>query len=328
MPSIQTCPHCGAPLAITRFAATVVCSYCDATVRVDPSSVSASRYREAWKEWNNATPADGARAVAIGETRWLEERLLAHGEVSDVYLAKRARWPSELVVLKVLRDSGDAPLLLLEWGALTGLHAGAVAAGVDLGSRVPAPVAIDTSAAAYRWAGGFTHTLEMVRNAHPDGVPPVISIWVWRRILEILGVMRRLGAVHGAILPNHVLVENGEHGLRLVGFSCADVPHAPLRAISTDFEGFYPASMLDSGKLTSAADLVMSARCVSYLLGGDHRDVPDHVPAPLAELLRRVAADDEHRDLDPWGLHKELGKMGRALFGPPAFHPIEMSGKR
>jgi hypothetical protein len=322
-PTIETCPHCGAPLATTRFAATVVCSYCEATVRVDPSVVSASKFRDAWMEWNSASNGDHGRRVSIADTHWVEQRLLARGEISDVYLAKRARWPSELAVFKIVRDAEDSPLLETEWRVLHELHAHAAANRVDLGARVPSPVVIGplessgggNLACAYRWAGGFTHTFEAVRQAYPHGIPPVASVWVWRRILEVLGVMRKAGLVHGAILPNHLLIENGEHGVRLVGFSCADRANAPLRLMSTQFEGFYP----NSEKLTAAADMVMSARCVSYLLGDSG------VPPQLAELLRRVGEDEQHADIDPWALHKELGDLGKALFGPPAFHPIQMN---
>lgn len=313
---------------------TVVCSFCDATVVVDRSTVSASKFHDAWTEWNSARGEEGALRFSIAGTHWIGQRLLARGEISDVYLARRARWPSELVLLKVVRDADDAPLLEQEWRVLDELHTIAAARSVDLGSRVPVPVVTGlltgsdegSLACAYRWAHGFLHTFEMIREAYPDGVPPVASIWVWRRILEVVAVMHQGGLVHGAILPNHLLVENGEHGVRLVGFSCADKANAPLRAVSVELADFYPASVLDSQRLTAAADLVMSARCVAYLLGGHDGGVPDHVPPPLAALLRRVGADEDHRDLDPWKLHAELGEMGKSLFGPPAFHPIAMNG--
>lgn len=328
-PVIQTCPHCGAPLAVTRFAAIVICSFCESTVRVDPASVSVSKYREALAEWNAPDDRERGQRFSIADTRWVAQRLVARGEISDVYLAKRARGPSELVLLKVVRDPEDAPLLEQEWAALRRLRDAALSQHVDLGSRVPSPVASGLledgrRACAYRWSGGFLHTFEAVREAYSEGVPPVASIWVWRRLLEILGVMRDARLVHGAILPNHLLIENGEHGVRLVGFSCADAPKAPLRALSTSFEDFYPARVLRSHELTAAMDMTMSARCVAYLLGGRGGALPAGVAAPLAELLRRAADDEAEADLDPWKLHKELGELGRSLFGPPAFHPIAM----
>ena len=330
-PEIPTCPHCGAPLATSRFAATVVCAFCEAVVRIDPSSVSAGKYRRAWAEWNNPKSGEGERRFSMGDSHWTEQCLLARGEISDVYLAKRARWPSELVVLKVLRDHDDAPLFEREWDALGRLHASPIAPGMKFGLRVPMPVVrgpleneSGRLACAYRWAGGFMHTFEMVREAYPDGIPPVASIWILRRILEILFVLRSANLVHGAILPNHLIIQDNEHGVRLVGFSCADSPNAPLRAVSTRFEDFYPSAMLRQERLTKFADIVMTARCVRRLLLGRDGSM-DRVPRPLQAFLERMNAAGDDTEVDPMALHKEAGELATTLFGPPSFHPITMT---
>src|SRR5205823_3016456 len=68
--SILTCPHCGASLAASRFAATTVCRYCNATVRIDASFVSARAYREAWHEWNDAHGGQAGERFSIGDAHW------------------------------------------------------------------------------------------------------------------------------------------------------------------------------------------------------------------------------------------------------------------
>ena len=50
------------------------------------------------------------------------ESFLAHGDISDVYSGRRARWPTELAILKRLRDPRDAELFDNEWHALQLLH--------------------------------------------------------------------------------------------------------------------------------------------------------------------------------------------------------------
>jgi hypothetical protein len=71
-------------------------------------------------------------------------------------------------------------------------------------------------------------------------------------------------------------------------------------------------------------DIVMSARCVTYLLGGSPGHIPDRVPPRLADLLQRVGTADDKTDADAWQLRNEVGEVGRALFGRPAFHPIDL----
>jgi hypothetical protein len=78
-----------------------------------------------------------------------------------------------------------------------------------------------------RWADGFVHTFEDVRRAYPRGIEPRPSIWIWRRILELLAFVHASGFVHGAVLPPHLLIEQGEHGVRLVGFRAADYAGLP-----------------------------------------------------------------------------------------------------
>jgi hypothetical protein len=333
--TIPTCPHCGAPLVTSRFAATVVCSYCAATVRIDPTVVQAEKYRQAWKAWTAPPAGGGSRLLSIGDDHWTVERLLAHGETSEVYLARRARWPPELALFKVLRDDRDAPLLEQEWQALSDLHRRAAERQVSLSTRVPLPLArgiLDGAqagrpAVVYRWAPGFVHTFEAVRAAYPTGIPPVASIWAWRRILEILTMMESVGLAHAAVLPNHLLIETGEHGVRLVGFACAGAPGSALRVVSKTYQSFYPAQLLDGGKLDPRSDVAMSARCIGYLLGEDPGGaLPAAVPGPLAELVEEVASAKDAGG-SAWDLRQQLGEMAKSLFGPPAFHPIAMVRK-
>ena len=44
------------------------------------------------------------------------------------------------------------------------------------------------------------------RAAYPDGVDPRDVAWMWRRLLVALGLAHRAGVVHGAVLPEHVLI--------------------------------------------------------------------------------------------------------------------------
>jgi hypothetical protein len=178
-----------------------------------------------------------------------------------------------------------------------------------------------------RWASGFVHTLEDARRVYPNGVDPRVSVWLWRRLLETLTFIHQSGLVHGAVLPPHVLIQRNEHGAWLVGYSCADAPGARLRALATRFQEFYPEELLRSERLSTGADLRMSARCMAWVLGGEPErgEVPGSVPRPLAALIRRVASEGSEASLEPaWTLRERVGEVGRAAFGPPSFHPLVM----
>ncbi len=329
------CPQCNAPLKPHQFARSIVCPYCGATVRLDEGSVSAARFRETFRAWNAPNSYQYSAWLSIGDSHWALDRQIAEGEISNVYAARRARWPTELVLLKLLRDEKDAPILEHEWEIIQSLHRSTARGAETFTSLIPQPVLhgritdgahAGKLAAIYRWASGFRSTAEQVRNAYSAGIPPRASVWVWRRILEVLSFVHASGTAHGAVLPPHLLIQENEHGLRLVDYTYAGHIGEPLRSMSAKHESFYPRSRPLT--LTPQLDLIMSARCIATLLGGDATasSMPSSVPGPLADLVRRISRAEPAKmpGQDAWALREEVGAVGEKVFGKPEFVPIEM----
>ena len=335
MPHAIMCPQCNAPLAPHRFARNMVCSYCGANVQLDETAVPASVFHDAFRAWNN--PASYVSSwISLGESHWFLDRHIARGDISDVYTAQRARWPTELVIVKLLLNARHAALFDNEWEALNTLHKSNAPGADTFTALLPQPVAHGELAAGsrnggraniYRWAGGFCHTFEQVKEAYPRGIPPRASVWVWRRILEMLAFIHRSGMVHGALLPSHLIVQDGEHGVRLVGYSAAGRSGEKLRTVSEHFKDFYPQGRAPL-TLTPQLDLIMSARCIAALLRGNLSPgaLPETVPSSLAAIVQRTARADPNAQVyeDAWALRDELGEIGRKAFGPPQFCPIVM----
>ena len=116
--------------------------------------------------------------------------------------------------------------------------------------------------------------------------------------------------------------------LRLVGYSFAGWTGEQLRSIPTEYKSYYPTSSRSWSKLSAQLDLVLSARCIVYLLGGDPADasLPGAVPPELAEIIQRIALSKYAGPAseDAWMIREELGAIAKKVFGPPAFIPIEM----
>jgi hypothetical protein len=329
------CPQCNAPLSPSRLARSAVCPFCGTTVLFDEPSVPAQRFREAFRAWNSPETHGYTRWESIGASHWALGALVGRGEVADVYAAQRARWPTERALLKILRDRRDAPGLDHEWKVLVELQQSDATGAATFAARLPQPVArgeitagthAGARAIVLRWADGFEHTFEAVQRVYPHGIEVRPSIWIWRRILEILSFLHASGFVHGAVLPPHLLAEEGEHGVRLVGFRGAGRAGTELRSICPRFERFYPKEALATRRLTCAADLAMSARCIAALLGGDGAsgEVPSAVPAPLAGEIARVGSLSAATGGGAWELRERLGELARELFGPPVFCPLKM----
>jgi hypothetical protein len=331
---VRTCPRCGAPLSPGPFARTTTCAFCHSVVQLDEQVVSAARFREAYRRWNAPDDARASTWVFIGDESWSPIRFIAHGEIADLELVERVRQPAERALLKVLRDEADLPMLDQEWTTLTTLQESTAAGADAIIPRLPQPVArgkirsgphADKHSELLRFARGFDHTLEAVRAAHPRGVDAHAGVWMWRRLLETLAFVHASGFVHGAVLPQHLLIESGEHGLRLVGFGCCARSGELLAAVASRYESFYPARMLSKARLAPEYDLAMSARCIAYALGADDRGVvPDRVPKALREVIGRAAGGEFSKGA--WELRELVGHVGTELFGAPSFHPITMPG--
>lgn len=121
---------------------------------------------------------------------------------------------------------------------------------------------------------GF-YTLAEVSRAFPDGLEAVHMAWIWRRILWGLAHAHELHVVHGAILPQHVMVLPEQHGVVLIDWCYASMsdddatPLSPIKAIVGTRKDWYPQEVLAKQAPSAATDLAMAARCMIELMGGD-----------------------------------------------------------
>ena len=331
------CPQCKAPLTAHRFARSATCAYCGTTVFLDESSVSAEGFREAYQYWNAPENYGVFSYLSQGGRHWVLEKLLAQGEASDIYSSKLARWPTELVLIKILRDNNDVPFLQREDITLQALIHSQARGAAHFSRLVPQPVVLGTVTGSahhgrmvsiLRYESGFKHTFVDVKRAYPDGIPARSVIWIWRRLLELFSFMHRSGFAHGAVLPEHLLVQQNDHGVRLVGYGRSGRLGEPLPGMRPGCERYYPLSGNSIHQLTTDLDVVMSGRCMVDLLNGDLEtcELPGGVPTALAALVSKVARLDPRREPpgDPLAIHKKLAEISDQVYGAPVFNPIRM----
>lgn len=331
------CPDCAAPLP-SGARDGYVCIYCDHVLTNIPRS-AASRWRA--DDDRDEIPEDvGLPRVHVGGRTYAVLGRLAKGDGSDVFLARRAARLTEMVVIKALRAKADEDLLAREWRVVEALNKSQAQGYEFFGRLVPQAVAHGRltgavasagTASVFRWRSGFLHTMDDVRREHSNGVDPRAAVWMWKRMLEVLGWVHRAGYAHGAVIPEHVLVHPRDHGVAFAGWSSAVrlTGAEKVAATSASRQAFYPRATWERGVVTVATDLTMSARVIAHALGGDAAKgtVPSSVPRPIAELVSQYARDDAPAD-DAWDLMERVSDAGRAAFGPPRFVPFTMPGWR
>lgn len=250
------------------------------------------------------------------------------GERSDLYPSAGSEGP---LLLKVARAPQANALLEAEVQALSQIDR--AMAGQPLRAHFPTLVerflAADPSGrrrqvnVLLREQG--TLSLAEVLRAAPGGLHPADAAWIFNRILAALGVTHSLGLVHGAVLPQHVLLRPSDHNGVLIDWTASRPIGARPSVIASAWAGLYPPEAVEGRPLGPASDLFMAARCLALLLGGSGPapEPPASTPAPLRRLIATCLIPAPHRRADDaWQLLDDFRTALGRLYGPPTFRPF------
>lgn len=250
-------------------------------------------------------------------------RRTERGDLADLFEVSHGGLNGGL--LKVPRDQADSDLLEREAVALRQLPKDGD------GRFLPyVPKLIESFKVQHRTANviqrldGFA-SLVQVRDAYPGGVDPRDAAWMWRRLLVALGFAHRAGVLHGAVLPEHVLIHPGQHGLVLVDW-CYSVPgcyahidgSGRVPALVARRASWYPPEVPAKETASPATDLFMATRCMTYLMGAQ-------APKELTRFARGCMLHAQNRrPTDAWALLAELDELLDRLYGPRKFRPFHL----
>ena len=288
-----------------------------------------ARLTALWRGYNRAGPVTittRRHTFRVGDRR-------ADGDLADLFDAT-VEGPGEAVVLKLPRDPADGDLLEREAVALRQLPKDGdgrflpyVPRLVESFRHRDADTGQERRANAIAALDGFSSLAE-VHDAYPDGLDPRDAAWMWRRLLVALGFAHRAGVLHGAVLPEHVLIHPELHGLVLVDW-CYSVPgcHAPVDssgrvpALVTRYADWYPPEVPARERASAATDIFMAARCMTHLMG-------DKAPREMRLFAKGcMAAQQRRRPDDAWRLLAEFDELLERLYGPRRFRPFTMPGR-
>jgi hypothetical protein len=286
---------------------------------------AARRYRRLARLTHpDVCPGDRRAAEAFSKLAVLWQRhakpgpAIAKGDIANLYLVRQG-------VMKLARDPADNDLMRREADALSRLR-------TQMDSRllaffptlVAAPRHRDPRSGAERQASvlgplpGF-RTLAEVRAAFPGGLDPRDAAWMWRRLLVAVGAAHRAGVIHGAVLPEHVMIHPAEHGLVLVDW-CYSTTGAPgrLPAIVARYRDWYPDEALAGHLAGPDVDIWLATRCMTDLVGGS-------MPKPMAAFASGCTlANPRRRPGDAWELLAEFDEVLDRIYGPRRFRPFAM----
>jgi hypothetical protein len=168
------------------------------------------------------------------------------------------------------------------------------------------------------------YSLEEVHRVYPKGLSPLHMVWIWRRLLWILGYVHERGLIHGAVWPCHIMIHPTEHGLKLVDW-CYSVKKpdegefTAIKAVVPAYKSWYPKEVLDKQTPTSGTDIFMAVRSMIYLMGGDAviGSMNDNVPKGIRAFLKGCSRPNQRfRPQEAWLLLPEFDELLERM-GPP-----------
>jgi serine/threonine protein kinase len=255
---------------------------------------------------------------------------LAAGDLSNVYVGEfdDGHKRTTPVIIKIAKQHGFNDLLEVEAKALQRLNK---AAAGTISYKQFIPTLIDNFSVtippdnAARWVNvveateGF-RSLEEIRHQYPDGVDPRHFVWIFNRLLTILSFTHSQGIVHGAVLPNHVLVHPVTHAIHLVDWCFSVAKGSTIRAMSTVYVDWYPPEVKEKRVASSATDIFMAAKCMLDLIGS-RRGVHPKFKRLLESCLIK---NPLRRPTSAWELYQEMGVIAEELYGARKYVKLEM----
>ncbi len=253
------------------------------------------------------------------------------GDLCDVFTARADG--KRKVIVKVARHPKNNDLLSAEVTTLRAIHAHLD--GTPL--RAHFPVLIETfrlkdEVGALRQTNVLRHeadsfSLADVRKRYPEGLHPADAAWMFNRMVAALGNAHEAGWVHGAVVPEHVLIRPKDHNGILIDWCYSVRSGQQIKAISPARRPFYPPEVLQKLAATSATDIFMAAQCMIFILGGDVTtdSLPSTVPKPITALLRAcLIPAPKRRYQNAWHIFDDFKEILERLYGEPTFRPFTM----
>ena len=252
------------------------------------------------------------------------------GDLSMLYLAEATGDRTGRVWLKVARTPTENDWLRQEASALTTL--GKASGNLSLHHYLP--TLWDTFQIANRQTNvlsttpGYIPILKLLRK-YPEGIDPRHFVWIWKRLLTVLGFAHAQEIIHGAVLPTHLLVNPSNHGLMLIDW-CWSVPRGgTIKAIAESARDLYAPAVLAKAPVGRATDIYMGALTMMLLLGGVSSQLSPPLPASVPPPFRRflmacTLPARQRRPADAWALLDEFKDVAQAVYGPPRFVRLEV----
>ncbi len=141
-------------------------------------------------------------------------------------------------------------------------------------------------------------SLTQVRERHQSGLAPEDAMWIARRVIAQTLAATMMNVVHGAIVPDHVLIHPLRREPLHIGWAHAvlepDKHGRRITMVIDRWRDWYPKEVFARTVPNHQTDLYMAGKTILYLLGGDvvRNRFPNHIPPDVAQLIGRLLEEN------------------------------------
>lgn len=264
----------------------------------------------------------------IIRTRKAEYKVISaigRGAISNIYQGEFTNDEDEttLVAIKIVNDKADNDLMQNEIRIIQKLRTD------PSGYQQHLPVFVDQFRTTDGKVGcvleyiGDSYDFDTIHQRYPNGVDSKHAVWMFKRLLSVLGYVHSQKIVHCNIEPAHILIRPRDHNAFLIDWSYAAYnPKHTREKFRVANDKYSPPEVLARKSPLPSSDLYSLAKCMVYILGGDieTKKFPAAVPKELQNFLKSLLLESPlQRTRYAWELLDELKKLNHKLWGPSKF---------
>lgn len=268
------------------------------------------RADEAFRKLTELHDGDKPKELQIG--RWTIGKSLIAGDVSNLYLTKQDS------VFKIVRNKSDNDLMDRESKALKKIFPG----HTQFGQYVPE--LLDSFAASGRRVNVIPYYSQFVSlediSKKLGGVWFRHTVWMMNRLLSCLGMVQRLGLVHGAVVPSHILYNPATHDMKLVDWCYSTEIHKNVPAAVARYKSLYAPEILAKKSAGASTDIYMAAATLRSV----SREIPKRF-VPLFDWC--LAGSPSSRVDDAWKFQDRWRDAAEREYGKPRFIEFKLEEK-
>ena len=168
-------------------------------------------------------------------------------------------------------------------------------------------------------------SIKQIRKVH-DSLDGRNFGWIFKRLLFSLDIVHQAGYIHGAVTPDHFLVDKINHTGRIIDFiHCVKIGEKVSAKVSKS--AFLPNEILNNKPVSVETDIYMAGKLAIYLLGGNPSSnlLPSTVPSRIRGFIRSITIENQKaRPNDAFELHENFSELLLRLYGPPKY--VKLTG--